>query len=582
MREIATFHCSRRFCPQNDFITKLRASMLAYLTVRNFALVADLELHFADGLTVITGESGAGKSILLDALGLVLGQRASRSQIRPDSHECEVYAEFDLRNAPQSQSLLKSNNLEDKDDVNRCVVRRIASVDGRSRAWVNTTPVSLGILRELCGSMVAIHDQFAQQQLLGAATQLSWFDDFVAHPQLVDNVKVSYREWRAKAARFEKERQRISEARERRELLQYQIDELDQFQLQEHEFEQLSARFKRLNQTQSILTAVNQAIDALEENHVPGIGRTRSELDRIDDTTPELVSARELLEGVEVGVDESIRQLRSYAEALTVDEDSFDEVAARLDQIHELARKHRVQATDLYTRVIELHEQLDSFNQDENELTTLEEAVEAARDAYLGYARELSQLRTRASKPFASSVLATLNEIGMRQAKFEITFADSERETGLEHIDFAVSANSRYDPGPLKAIASGGELSRISLAILVVVATNSKLPCLILDEADIGVGGTTADEVGRMLRRLAAHTQVVCVTHAPQVAALGDSHLQVLKTHEQDIAACELTGEERVEEIARMVAGHRVNEESRKYASVLLEEAQEFNLTQPS
>lgn len=556
--------------------------MLAYLTVRNFALVADLELHFVDGLTVITGESGAGKSILLDALGLVLGQRASRSQIRPNTRECEVCAEFDLSNAPQSQNLLLTNGLLDKDDSNRCVVRRIATVDGRSRAWVNTTPVSLGTLRELCSSMVAIHDQFAQQQLLGAATQLAWFDDFVAQPQLAESVKLSYREWQAQATKFESERQRVNEARERRELLQYQIEELDQFQLQEHEFEQLSTRFKRLNQTQSILTAVNQAIAALEEIHFPGIGRTRSELDRIDDRSPELVSARELLDGAEVGVDESVRQLRAYVEALTVDEDSFDEVAARLDQIHELARKHRVQATDLYARAIELHEELELLNQEENELAALKASVDAGRDAYRGYAQKLSQFRMRASKPFAASVLATLNEIGMRQAKFEIAFAESERETGLEHVDFAVSANSRYEPGPLKAIASGGELSRISLAILVVVATNSKLPCLILDEADIGVGGTTADEVGRMLRRLASHTQVVCVTHAPQVAALGDAHLRVLKTHEQDVAACELTGEERVEEIARMVAGHRINEDSRKYASVLLEEAREFNQTQPS
>ena len=200
-------------------------------------------------------------------------------------------------------------------------------------------PVSLGTLRELCTSMVAIHDQFAQQQLLESTTQLAWFDDFVANPQLIEKVRMSFREWQVQTAKFESERQRINEARERRELLQYQIDELDQFQLQEHEFEQLSMRFKRLNQTQSILTAVRQAIDALEENHVPGIGRTRSELEGIDDKSPELVAARDLLEGVEVGVDEGIRQLRAYAEALTVDEDSFDEVAGRLDQIHELAPK---------------------------------------------------------------------------------------------------------------------------------------------------------------------------------------------------------------------------------------------------
>ena len=556
--------------------------MLAYLTVRNFALVADLELHFVDGLTVITGESGAGKSILLDALGLVLGQRASRSQIRPDTQECEVCAEFDLSNAPQSQNLLMTNGLLDQDDSNRCVVRRIATVDGRSRAWVNTTPVSLGTLRELCSSMVAIHDQFAQQQLLGATTQLSWFDDFVAQPQLVETVKASFREWQKLAIRLKSEQQRINEARERRELLQYQVEELDEFQLLEHEFEELSVRYKRLNQTQNILAVVGQAIDALEENHASGIGRTRTELDKLDDTSPELDSARELLDGVEVGIDEGVRQLRAYAEALATDEGSLDDVAARLDQIHNLARKHRVQSTELFARAIEIRKELDSLNEGENQLSALQESVEIAHEAYQKHAKSLSRHRTRSAKPFAAAVISTLNEIGMRQAKFEVTFADSEDETGLEHVDFAVSANSRYDPGPLKAIASGGELSRISLAILVVVASTSKLPCLILDEADIGVGGTTADEVGRMLRRLAAHTQVVCVTHAPQVAALGDAHVRVLKTHEQDVAACELNGDERIEEIARMVAGQSINKESRKYASVLLEEAQELNQSQPS
>ena len=556
--------------------------MLAYLTVRNFALVADLELHFAGGLTVITGESGAGKSILLDALGLVLGQRASRTQIRPDSQECEVCAEFDISNAPQSQLLLRSNGLDDKDESTRCVVRRIASIDGRSRAWVNDTPVSLGTLRELCSSMVAIHDQFAQQQLLGATTQISWFDDFVAEPHLVEKVKRSFRNWRARADEFESERSRIDQARERRELLQYQIEELDAFQLQESEFEQLSSRFKRLNQTQNILAAVGQAIDALEENHIPGVGRTRTELDKVDDNSPELDAARELLDGVEVGIDESVRRLRAYAEALATDENSLDEVAARLDQIHDLARKHRVQSTDLYAKALELHQELDSLNEDENQLAVLQKSVETTQDEYLEYAKELSQHRTRSAKPFANAVISTLNDIGMRQANFEVGFDKFEGETGLERVDFAVSPNSRYEPGPLKAIASGGELSRISLAILVVVASNSKLPCLILDEADIGVGGTTADEVGRMLSRLAEHTQVVCVTHAPQVAALGDAHLRVLKTRQQDIAACELNGEDRVEEIARMVAGHRINAESRKYATVLLEEAQEFNQSQLS
>ena len=556
--------------------------MLAYLTVRNFALVADLELHFVEGLTVITGESGAGKSILLDALGLVLGQRASAAQIRPNADECEVSAEFNLHNAPQSRRFLEQHEFLDEDDPERCIVRRVATVDGRSRAWVNGTAVNLRVLRELCTSMVATHDQFAQHQLLSENVQLAWFDDFVAHPQLSSSVETRYRDWRQAQRNLESAQQEYDTARDHNELLQFQVTEFDEFQLQEHEFEELSTRYKRLSQTQSILATLNQTLASLEESAGPNIGRARNDLGRIDDTAPELSTARELLDGVEVGIDECLRQLRAYSEVLTMDEDSLDEVTERLDRIHEMARKHRVPSAELYAKAQELQAELDATSATEHQLKQLKETVRVTQSEYDGCARKLSKLRSRASKPFVKDVLATLNEIGMSQARFEVKFTDTAGPSGLERIEFAVSANSRYEAGPLKTIASGGELSRISLAILVVVASNSKLPCLILDEADIGVGGTTADEVGRMLRRLSAHTQVVCVTHAPQVAALGDAHIRVRKTHEQDVAANDLTGDERVEEIARMVAGHRINAESRKYASVLLKEAQAFNQEQTS
>ena len=556
--------------------------MLAYLTVRNFALVADLELRFVEGLTVITGESGAGKSILLEALGLVLGQRASKSQIRPNTQECEVTAEFDLTNAPQSQYLLGSQDLLDPHDPTQCVVRRNATIDGRSRAWVNAAPVSLGVLRELCGTMVAAHGQFSQQQLLVSTAQLAWFDDFVAHPDLVAQVRQQFHAWRTRRNEFEKEKQRVAEARERSELLQYQVNELDEFALQEKEFEELSTRFKRLSQTQSILSYIAQTVDLLDESSAPSIGRARSALDRVDDTSVELSAVRELLESAEVGIEECLHLLRNYVEALAAEEGSLDDVSLRLDRIHELARKHRVPSAELFGKTIQLHQELDALGERESNLSVLARALDEAHNAYLKCSNHLSLKRSKAVKPFTKAVQHKLGEIGMKQARFNISFSETTSETGLERVDFTVSANSRYALGPLKLIASGGELSRISLAILAVVASHSKLPCLVLDEADIGVGGTTADEVGRMLRQLATYTQVVCVTHAPQVAALGDAHLRVSKTNTQDIAACELLGAARVEEIARMVGGHRVNAESRTYARVLLKEAQEINQLQTS
>lgn len=550
--------------------------MLAYLTVRDFALVEDLELRFVDGLTVITGESGAGKSILLDALALVLGQRASKSQIRPDARDCEVCAEFDLQHATAARQVLEAQALLDDDEPSRCLVRRVATSEGRSRAWINGSAVSLGVLRDLCGALVAIHDQFAQQQLLGPASQRAWLDDFISDSTVHDDVKRHYQEWRKQERHFAELQRQSDEAQARRELLEYQVNELDEFQLQDGEFEELSSRFKRLNQAQEIMGVIRQTLEDLERNHAPGLGRAKSELDRIDDTSPELVAARELLEGVEVGVDESLRQLRSYGEALTADE-GLDEVTPRLDRIHELARKHRVASHELYRKTQELSEELKTLQAFERDLPSAETTLANSREHFYEAAQQLTAQRAKAAKPFANAVKKTLSAIGMAKAKFEVEFSDALGEFGVENVEFKISVNTKYAPGPLKDIASGGELARVSLAILAVVASHSKLPCLVLDEADVGVGGTTADEIGRMLRRLAAYTQVVCVTHAPQVAALGDSQLRVLKTPTQDIAANEVTGEERVEEIARMVAGQKINAESRKYASVLLQEAQSRN-----
>lgn len=555
--------------------------MLAYLTVRNFALVADLELRFGEGLTVITGESGAGKSILLDALGLVLGERASKTQIRPDANNCEVNAEFDLSQAAATRDLLASQELLDESDPTRCVVRRIASKDGRSRAWVNDSPVSLGVLRDLCGTLVAIHGQFAQQQLFGATSQLAWFDDFVAEPDLVQQVKSQYREWQTSQTRYEEERLRVQNSSEHRELLEYQVEELDAFQLEENEFEDLTVRFKRLNQKQTFLTTVGEAIQRLEDQLVAGLDQTRTHVSQVEDEAKDLLSAAELLDTATVSSEEALSHLRAYHELLSSEDDSFEIVSERLDQIHELARKHRVQSSELHRKSQEIRLELNSLAERSNRLSEFQANTEKAEAAFVKAAKQLSQKRKQAAKPFAEAVMSTLASLGMKKAKFNVSLVSQTSANGFEQVDFAVSPNSRYEPGPLKAIASGGELSRISLAILVVVASHSNLPCLILDEADIGVGGTTADEIGRMLKRLADYTQVVCVTHAPQVAALGNAHLCVTKDNVQDVAAQELLGDARVEEIARMVAGHEVNADARQFASVLLREAQQQVPTSP-
>ena len=423
--------------------------------------------------------------------------------------------------------------------------------------------------------MVASHGQFSQQQLMGSAVQLSWFDDFVGEETLTTQVRKQFREWRTLQHEYAEQKQKIEAAHERRELLEFQVAELDDFGLKENEFEELSSRFKRLSQTQSILASVNQVLEWLGDAGTSIVGKARNELARVDDKTPDLDTARELLSTADVSIEEALRSLRSYNEALTLDEGSLDLVSDRLDQFHDLARKHRVGSANLFAKAIALREELSDLEAGQSNLGDLEGVMKAAHASYLKSAQRLTKARNAAAKPFSVAVQKTLEQIGMKGARFEVAFSDTETEFGLESVEFLVSANSNYEPGPLRTIASGGELSRISLAILAVVASRSKLPCLVLDEADVGVGGTTADEVGRMLRRLATFSQVVCVTHAPQVAALGDSHLHVLKTDTQDVSACELADAARVEEIARMVGGQRVNAESRAYATVLLKEARE-------
>ena len=548
--------------------------MLAYLTVRNFALVSDLEMRFLGGLTVITGESGAGKSILLGALGLVLGQRLSKSQIKPGASECEVTAEFDIQGAPNALDLLYSQDLVDRDDPHRCVVRRIANRDGRSRAWINSTSVTLGELRELCTTMVAIHTQFAQQQLMQTEKQLRWFDDFLAKPDLVNQVATHFEEWRQAESDCESLRKQSEAVNSRRELLEYQVQELADFDPREDEFQQLDAKFKRLNQRQTLLATVSQIITSLEERGIPSIVQSKIDLERMEDSSTDLQSANQLLNSVDVELEESLNHLKRYHESLESIDEPIGQIAERLDQYHALARKHRVPSGELFEKKQNLQDELRRIESNDDLLKSTQKIVKIAHKTFLETAKCLSGERKLAIAPFIKSVTATLTDIGMKDAQFQLGFSESESEHGTESVEFLVSANPGYAPAPLKRVASGGEVSRISLALLAVVAARSKLPCLVLDEADVGVGGTSADEVGRMLRKLASHTQVLCVTHAPQVAALGDSHVRVTKSGDQEVTVRELTDQSRIEEIARMVGGREINDDSRKYASVLLSEAQ--------
>ena len=544
--------------------------MLRQLTVRNFALVEALDLAFAPGLTVITGESGAGKSILLNALELVLGARAASTAIRPGATACAVTAEFDLDAHPAARDYLEDQALADPADAGQCLVRRVAG-QGRSRAFINGTPVNLAALQSLCNPLVEVHGQHAHRSLLDRTVQLALLDDYAAAAELAASVREAFRAWRAGCAELEDARERARAAEQRLGLLKYQVAELRDLALAEGEVEELETRRRRLAAAGEIRSTVGAHASELEDALIARLSRMSTDLDAIDDSHPALSASREHMRGARVEAEEALGEMRDYFDAVPEDAAALAEVDSRLDAIHDIARKHRVPAGDLPAHATAIEAELSALAADGERVDALAEAIETAAAAYRDLAGRLSAKRTAAAAEFAADIGAVLAELRLEGAVLEAAFTPAENERGLESVEYRVTTNPKYPPAPLAAVASGGELTRIALAIEVVAAQRSALPCLVLDEADVGLGGTTADVLGRMLRRLARHTQVICVTHAPQVAALGDAHLLVRKTPDQDTVIVPLEDEERIEELSRMLAGRRITAATRAYARTLLD-----------
>lgn len=550
----------------------MRAPVLKALTVRDFALVQALDIVFADGLTVITGESGAGKSILLGALGLVLGDRAASDAVRPGAERADITAEFDLSGHPGALQQIEAQALTDPDQPGRCLVRRVVGADGRSRAFVNGTPATLQTLRSLCEGLVDIHGQHENARLTRRDVQLELLDDFGVDAELRRGCRDCFRAWK-RADQEAAELARTLDARkDRADLLAYQLEELDQLGLEPGEYQAVESGHRRLAQAQGLRETVTRSIDALTEDLV--LGRAIHMLDGLDDDHARLEAARETLRSAEQLVADAVRDLRAYDDSLELDPEHLDALDRRLASIHEVARKHRVAPTALTDHVLALRAELDELSTDRSALESLIAEAAENHQAYQTQAAKLSKARRAAAGEFAAAVSQCMNTLGIRGGALSLVFSDTQSETGLESVEFHVTTNPKYPGGPLTRIASGGERARIGLAIQVVAAAKSALPCLVLDEADVGVGGTTADVVGRLLRALAEHTQVICVTHAPQVAALGHHHLQVRKDEQQDTCIEELAPDRRVEELARMLAGADVTEKSRDYARTLLSEAQ--------
>lgn len=551
----------------------MATAVLRALTVRDFALVASLDVTFHDGLTVVTGESGAGKSILLGALGLVLGERAASDTVRPGAPRAEVSAEFDLAQHADSRRLLEEQALTDPEEPGRCLVRRVVGADGRSRAFINGSPVTLQVLRNLTEDLVDVHGQHENQRLADSRVQLALLDDFGAGAALRRGVRDAFRAWkraRHEAAELE---DHLSQREDRATLLSYQLEELEALELAPGELESIATEHRRLSQAHDLRTAVARCLEALEQDTVTG--KALRLIESLDDQHPRLAAALDELRSADDLLADAVRDLRAYDESLELDPEHLANLDERLAAIHELARKHKVAPERLAEHTLALTAELESISTDRSALEKLQQAAADHHTRFVELAGKLSRQRRKAGKAFATAVGRCMNTLGIKGGKLHLEFSDTESETGLETVEFHVTTNPKYPPGPLTRIASGGERARIALAIRVVAAEKSSLPCLVLDETDVGVGGMTADVVGRLLRSLAGHSQVICVTHAPQVAALGHHHLQVRKDERQDTLIETLVADSRVEELARMLAGADITEKSRDYARTLLTQAAE-------
>jgi DNA repair protein RecN (Recombination protein N) len=549
--------------------------MLSRLTVCDYALVKGVDIAFDSGLTVLTGESGAGKSILLGALGLALGDRATTSAIRPGAERSDVTAEFDLSGNVAAAAYLTERGLDDPDRPQRCVLRRIITREGRSRAFINGAPATLADLNELAALLIDLHGQHEHQSLLKRDVQLDLLDHYGGTERLAGGVRDTFREWRGAATRVRELETAAEQNRDRRALPTYQLGEFAALAIEADEYERLFERFRRLSKSQDIVERVGAALAVLGgEDDGIDLHRLAASLDAIDDGHAALASARELLATALTHLDECSIELRHYLDALAAEPDDLAALEARLDRLTEVARKHRVRPERLAEYATELAAEsraLDCANDD------IETARARERDAQARYrkaAGELSTKRRRAAPKFARAVSQHLDDLGIDGGRLELKFGDAEHEGGLETVEYHVVTNPKYPAAPLAKIASGGERSRISLAIQVVAAEKSRLPALVLDEADVGISGTTADVVGRLLRRIANHTQVLCVTHAPQVTARGQHHLRIRKSTEYDTLVDVLDSSGRIAELARMLGGQDVTAKTLEYAEELISTAE--------
>jgi DNA repair protein RecN (Recombination protein N) len=555
--------------------------MLTHLLVRNLAVLDEVEVEFAGGFTALTGETGAGKSMLVDALSLVLGERAESSAVRQDAPRAEITAAFDCTDRPDLQQWLTSHDLDAEKAQAECRVRRVVTTEGRSRAYINDQPVALETLREFGEQLVEICGQNAHQSLRHRATQRELLDGHGDHSALVDACKAAHE----RCASIEAERNRLrllrAEGDARRDLLSHQVEELLALRPLPGELAALEQDHNLVTHRTRIAEGLQFALSRLDDDEHAAAGDAIAaairEVAALTDLDRELAPANELLEQAGIQLREAVDLIRRRVEALEFDPEHAAAVEERLAALQAAARKHRVDPGELARHTERLQGELAAITGAGDRLDSLEEQYAQARSELRSAATRLSAARRQAAKSLAAAVTANLHRLGMPQSAFRVDLqplAGAEiTANGADQIEFLIAPNPGQAAGPLARIASGGELSRISLAIQLVAMTRRTAATLIFDEVDAGVGGGVAEIVGIGLRKLSSQRQVLCVTHLPQVASQADQHFVVRKVVRADktrTSLDSLEGAARVEEIARMLGGLKITSRTRAHADEML------------
>ncbi|MDD2863388.1 MAG: DNA repair protein RecN [Methylococcales bacterium] len=551
--------------------------MLLNLSILDLAIVKSLQLDLSQGMTVLTGETGAGKSILLTALGLALGERATADYVRPNCKRAEVNLEFDLTAMPIALTWLQENEF---DENGHCLIRRVIGSDGRSKAFINNRPVTLQTLQIFTRQLVEIHGQHAHLTLLESEEQRRLLDNYGKTTPLLEQVNACFKNWQVAQHELQQLQKKQSQAQQREALLRYQLEELEALNLGQFDYNALSETHKKLANLEQILMTGQNELDALYDADKSAFRQLKNSLKaltQLEQFAPELQSVNSLLNEAQIQIEEAMYELRHFLESQEVDPAQFQEIEQQLGVLQTLSRKHHVKPEELFELQQNLETELAQLNHRGERIIELENLTTQYQQAYFPLAEKLTEQRQKSAKKLQLQISKMMKELGMPNGEFLVEVNSLAGETpklnGNDNVTFLISANVGLPPKPLSKVASGGELSRISLAIQVTTASDKTTPTMIFDEVDSGIGGGIAEIVGQKLNQLSNKRQVLCVTHLPQVAAQAHQHLYVEKQHHEDMTASRvrlLEDEERVLETARMLGGVEITDNTLAHAREML------------